>query len=56
MTSKEALEVIANHCKEIFTIYLGCASNLYTALGIEFMIIKDDLILLEKLKEAQNGD
>ena len=50
MTSKEALEIIIKENKKVSTIYVGCRSDLYTKLGVEFDIIRRDLEVLEEIR------
>ena len=51
MTSKEALEIIIKENKQVPAIYVGCRSDLYTKLGVEFDIIREDLCVLNELKQ-----
>ena len=51
MTSKEALEIIIKENKQVPAIYVGCESDLYTVLGVEFDIIREDLCVLNELKQ-----
>ena len=48
MNSKEAFNII----KEAGTIYVGCASNIYTRYSFECDIIERDLKVLEILKRS----
>ena len=51
MTSKEALEIIIKENKQVPAIYVGCRSDLYTKLGVEFDIVREDLEVLKIIKE-----
>lgn len=56
MTSKEALEIIIKENKQIPAIYVGCESDLYTKLGVEFDIIREDLCALEQIEKELGID